>query len=96
MGRNVPHGPPVGQHDVPRTDEEGFEQEGKPGIDPGGARGRALRRPDEGLLREDEKDPPQQHRYHARCEQDDQDNLAHADKQGSVQGQKRETLSEKA
>ena len=44
----------------------------------------------------DEKDPPQQHRYHARCEQDDQDNLAHADKQGSVQGQKRETLSEKA
>ena len=71
--------PPVGQHDVPRTDEEGFEQEGKLGIDPGGARGRALRRPDEGLLREDEKDPPQQHRYHARCEQDDQDNLAHAD-----------------
>ena len=29
VGRNVPHGPPVGQHDVPRTDEEGFEQEGK-------------------------------------------------------------------
>ena len=42
------------------------------------------------------KTHPQQHRYHARCEQDDQDNLAHADKQGSVQGQKRETLSEKA
>ena len=42
-----PHGPPVGQHDVPRTDEEGFEQEGKLGIDSGGARGRALRRPDD-------------------------------------------------
>ena len=23
MGRNVSHGPPVGQHDVPRTDEGG-------------------------------------------------------------------------
>ena len=27
--RMKPHDPPVGQHDVPRTDEEGFEQEGK-------------------------------------------------------------------